>query len=648
MVIFISVSGALPVRVECVVEAVNYFNARIGSDYLEVDAIQISSSTAAANNVESNIGNLNAAVSSRSSHAAADVWAVGTRVLTAATNITSGGNAILESSGKVTVATNEDKTGYSISGTKTTLDALNDVSTAEVNAQCDAAIETYRLDELIVTALGSQPTAGSILGDLTEDDGGTQRFTANALEEGSSGGGGGDATAANQTTIINALSVVDGIVDAIVADTNELQSNQGNWTTATGFATASALTAVDAKIDTIDGIVDAILIDTDNLQSNQSNWTTATGFSTFNPTSDVVAHVTLVDTTTTNTDMRGTDSAPTAAAIRTEIDNNSTQLSAIAGVTAKIDDTLELDSTVYRFTANALEEAPSGGGGGGGDATAANQTTIINALSVIDTVVDAILVDTDDLQSNQSNWTTATGFATASALSAIDAKIDTIDGIVDAILIDTNELQTNQGNWITATGFSTFNPTTDVVAHVTLVDTVTTNTDMRGTDSAPTAAAIRTEIDSNSTQLSAIAGVTAKVSDTLEDDGGIYRFTANALEEAPSGGGGGDATAANQTTIINALSDIDTVVDAILVDTDDLQSNQGNWSTVDLTATTATLSSIAADVTAIKKIQEGRWRIVGNQMIFYEDDNNTEIMRFNLFDASGDPAMTAVFDRQRV
>ncbi len=37
------------------------------------------------------------------------------------------------------------------------------------------------------------------------------------------------------------------------------------------------------------------------------------GLSTFDPTSDVVAHVTLVDTCTTNSDMRGTDNATLAS-----------------------------------------------------------------------------------------------------------------------------------------------------------------------------------------------------------------------------------------------------------------------------------------------------------------------------------------------
>lgn len=46
-----------------------------------------------------------------------------------------GDMAITVTTGQVTVGTNNDKTGYSISGTKTTLDALNDLSAAQVNAE---------------------------------------------------------------------------------------------------------------------------------------------------------------------------------------------------------------------------------------------------------------------------------------------------------------------------------------------------------------------------------------------------------------------------------------------------------------------------------------------------------------------------------
>lgn len=60
-----------------------------------------------------------------------------------------------------------------------------------------------------------------------------------------------------------------------------------------------------------------------------------------------------------------------------------------------------------------------------------------------------------------------------------------------------------------------------------------------------------------------------------------------------------------------------------------------------VTAMTGTLNSIY-------DIQFGRWRIVGDQMIFYKEDNSTEVARFNLFDDAGNPTMDAVFERTRV
>lgn len=64
---------------------------------------------------------------------------------------------------------------------------------------------------------------------------------------------------------------------------------------------------------------------------------------------------------------------------------------------------------------------------------------------------------------------------------------------IASILNDTNELQLNQSDWVTATGFSTFNPATDTVVNVT---NVTNNADMRGTDSAALASSLSV-VDSN-------------------------------------------------------------------------------------------------------------------------------------------------------
>lgn len=59
--------------------------------------------------------------------------------------------------------------------------------------------------------------------------------------------------------------------------------------------------------------------------------------------------------------------------------------------------------------------------------------------------VTSVLADTNELQLNQGNWLTATGFNTIAPDNAS----------ITAILADTNELQLNQGGWLTATGFAT-------------------------------------------------------------------------------------------------------------------------------------------------------------------------------------------------
>ena len=47
-------------------------------------------------------------------------------------------------------------------------------------------------------------------------------------------------------------------------------------------------------------------------------------------------------------------------------------------------------------------------------------------------------------------------------------------------------------------------------------------------------------------------------------------------------------------------------------------------------------------------VNGGKWTIAGNQMVFFDTDNMTEVARFDLFDADGNPTMDAVFTRSRV
>jgi hypothetical protein len=158
--------------------------------------------------------------------------------------------------GYISVIENFDKFDYEIAGTKTRLDDLNDLSTAQVNAEVDTALSDIHLDHLLAVDYNpaSKPgVATALFNELIESDSGVSRYTANALEQAPSGGGGtSDWTADERTairsilgipgsgttpadpttgildTIRDAVGVVDGVVDTILIDTNELQTDWAN------------------------------------------------------------------------------------------------------------------------------------------------------------------------------------------------------------------------------------------------------------------------------------------------------------------------------------------------------------------------------------------------------------------------------------
>lgn len=62
------------------------------------------------------------------------------------------------------------------------------------------------------------------------------------------------------------------------------------------------------------------------------------------------------------------------------------------------------------------------------------------------------------------------------------------------------------------------------------------------------------------------------------------------------------------------------------------------------------LGSVATDVTFIKEIEGGRWKIDTNtkQMIFYDEAGTVEVAKFQLYDGDHTPAYTSVMERERV
>ncbi len=136
------------------------------------------------------VDNVNATISSRSSHAAADVWSVGTRVLTAGTNI------VLAKGTGITGFTDIDAAGVR---TAVGLASANlDTQLSTIDTVVDAIkVVTDKLD----TALEADGVAG-------------YQFTTLALENGPTGGGGGttDWTATERGQIRYRLGL-DGSTD---------------------------------------------------------------------------------------------------------------------------------------------------------------------------------------------------------------------------------------------------------------------------------------------------------------------------------------------------------------------------------------------------------------------------------------------------
>lgn len=128
----------------------------------------------------------------------------------------------------------------------------------------------------------------------------------------------------------------------------------------------------------------------------------------------------------------------TAAALTVIDDFLDTEIAAILAIAQKLDSALELDGSVYRFTINALEQAPAGGGGGSTDWTADERTAIRAILGIPASgttpddpttgILDTIRDSTGTLQTSVNDLPTNAELATALA-SADDAVLTAIDAL---------------------------------------------------------------------------------------------------------------------------------------------------------------------------------------------------------------------------
>lgn len=147
------------------------------------------------------VDNINATISSRSSHAAADVWAVATRVLTAGTNIV--------------LAKGTGVTGF------------NDLSAAQVNAEADTALADY-----------DAPTRAELTSDTNSILSKLLKYVQLILRKDA-------AIATDNSTEVTAINADGGSgagAFANATDSQEALRDRGDaaWVTATGFSTLDA------------------------------------------------------------------------------------------------------------------------------------------------------------------------------------------------------------------------------------------------------------------------------------------------------------------------------------------------------------------------------------------------------------------------
>lgn len=126
-------------------------------------------------------------------------------------------------------------------------------ATDQINAACDASIETYHLDHLLAADYdpASKPgTATALLNELVENDGGVSRFTTNALEQAPSGGGGGGLTALASGTAQGGTSTTIQLASAETFSDDILNGCAVNITGGTGAGQSRVITDYTGATDT--------------------------------------------------------------------------------------------------------------------------------------------------------------------------------------------------------------------------------------------------------------------------------------------------------------------------------------------------------------------------------------------------------------
>ena len=278
---------------------------------------------------------------------------------------------------------------------------LSTQAKADVNAEADTALTDY-----------DPPTRAELTSDINSLNDPTAAAIADAVLD--------EALSGHVTAGTLGKAVAD-----IEADTSELQSDDIPTTLAT-LATSSALATVDANVD-------AILVDTGTTIPAQITALNDLSAADVNAEVDTALSDIHLD------HLFATDYDPAAKP---------------GTATALLNELVENDAGVSRFTANALEEGPTGASasaiadavwdealsghttaGSAGKALADIETDATAILEDTATTIPALIAALNDLSEAQVNAQVDVAIADAALATAAD--LATVDGIVDAILVDT-------------------------------------------------------------------------------------------------------------------------------------------------------------------------------------------------------------------
>lgn len=220
---------------------------------------------------------------------------------------------------------------------------------------------------------------------------------------------------------------------------------------------------------------------------------TGSGLTSLAPAATALSTATWTGTRAGYLDNLSAGAVATAAALATVDDFVDTEVAAIKAVTDKLDTAVELDGSVYRFTTNALEQAPSGGGSLTAADVWSHATRVLTAGTNIALAKGTGVTGFNDLDAAVvagAVWNAATAsYGTANTYGAL------VETNLDAAVTSRMATYTQPTGFLSATFPSVVASTTNITAGTITTVTNLTNAPTSGDLTAAMKASVNAEVD---------------------------------------------------------------------------------------------------------------------------------------------------------